>query len=94
MALVLHQSGVSHGSSHRPHQHPQRGRCNHGNASVRAAFIHVVGDLVQSLGVLLAAAIIHFWVGVRGTFMFTKGDGARLQIRFTERILYLFNPPA
>lgn len=69
MVLILHQSGVSHGNSPRPSQHPQQGHCNHGNASVRAAFIHVVGDLVQSVGVLLAAAIIHFWVGVRGTFM-------------------------
>lgn len=57
MALVLHQSGVSHGHG---------GHCNHGNASVRAAFIHVLGDLVQSVGVLLAAAIIHFWVGGGG----------------------------
>ncbi|KAK5858018.1 hypothetical protein PBY51_011219 [Eleginops maclovinus] len=30
------------------------------NASVRAAFVHVVGDLLQSVGVLLAATIIHF----------------------------------
>lgn len=62
MALILHQSGVSHGDGHRPKQHQQQGRCNHGNASVRAAFVHVVGDLVQSVGVLLAAVVIHFWV--------------------------------
>lgn len=61
MVLILHQSGVPHGNGHRPNQHQQQGHCNHGNASVRAAFIHVVGDLVQSVGVLLAAAIIHFW---------------------------------
>ncbi|NWR80825.1 ZNT3 protein, partial [Centropus unirufus] len=30
-----------------------------GSASVRAAFVHVVGDLMQSLGVLIAAAIIY-----------------------------------
>ncbi|NWH71622.1 ZNT3 protein, partial [Piaya cayana] len=30
-----------------------------GSASVRAAFVHVVGDLLQSLGVLTAAAIIY-----------------------------------
>lgn len=64
MVLVLHQSGVSHG-----HQHERQGGCNHENASVRAAFVHVLGDLVQSVGVLVAAAIIHFWVCVRGTFM-------------------------
>ncbi|KAM3594682.1 uncharacterized protein V6R79_012197 [Siganus canaliculatus] len=69
MVLILHQSGSSHGHSHgfhtgTPHrQHEQehgRRRC-HGNASVKAAFVHVVGDLVQSVGVLLAATIIHFW---------------------------------
>lgn len=30
--------------------------------NVRAAFIHVIGDLVQSIGVLLAAIIIYFKV--------------------------------
>uniref|UniRef100_A0A8C9ZDV9 Probable proton-coupled zinc antiporter SLC30A3 n=1 Tax=Sander lucioperca TaxID=283035 RepID=A0A8C9ZDV9_SANLU len=49
MVLILHQSG-GHGHHH-----------SHGNGSVKAAFIHVVGDLVQSVGVLLAATIIHFW---------------------------------
>ncbi|XP_053700837.1 proton-coupled zinc antiporter SLC30A2-like [Synchiropus splendidus] len=65
MVLILHQSGDAHGHSHglssltrgkRLHDHG-----SHGNASVKAAFIHVVGDLVQSVGVLLAAIIIHFW---------------------------------
>ncbi|KAM9777457.1 proton-coupled zinc antiporter SLC30A2-like [Neosynchiropus ocellatus] len=65
MVLILHQSGGAHGHSHglsgltrgrRLHDHG-----GHGNASVKAAFIHVVGDLVQSVGVLLAAVIIHFW---------------------------------
>ncbi|XP_017331780.1 proton-coupled zinc antiporter SLC30A2 [Ictalurus punctatus] len=50
MAFILHQSPVSHGHSH-----------DHSNTSVRAAFIHVLGDLLQSLGVLLAAMIIYFW---------------------------------
>ncbi|KAM8737830.1 proton-coupled zinc antiporter SLC30A2-like isoform 2-T2 [Acanthopagrus schlegelii] len=68
MVLILHQSGASHGHSHgfpsgrlqRDEQRQEHGH-HHGNASVRAAFIHVVGDLVQSVGVLLAATIIHFW---------------------------------
>lgn len=51
MAFILHQSPVFHGHSH-----------DHNNTSVRAAFIHVLGDLLQSLGVLLAAIIIYFWV--------------------------------
>ncbi|XP_070698689.1 proton-coupled zinc antiporter SLC30A2-like [Pempheris klunzingeri] len=69
MVLILHQSGASHGHSHsfpttrlqRDKRRPGRGRHHgHGNASVKAAFVHVVGDLVQSVGVLLAATIIHF----------------------------------
>uniref|UniRef100_A0A8D2IZX4 Solute carrier family 30 member 2 n=1 Tax=Varanus komodoensis TaxID=61221 RepID=A0A8D2IZX4_VARKO len=52
MGFALHQPG--HGHSH--HAHDTRGQ----NTSVRAAFIHVVGDLVQSIGVLVAAYIIYF----------------------------------
>lgn len=70
MILILHQPGNSHGHSHgfatnltQRDKHGQRN--GHGNASVKAAFVHVVGDLVQSVGVMLAATIIHFWVSVR-----------------------------
>uniref|UniRef100_A0A8C9Z8N8 Probable proton-coupled zinc antiporter SLC30A3 n=1 Tax=Sander lucioperca TaxID=283035 RepID=A0A8C9Z8N8_SANLU len=70
MVLILHQSGASHGHSHSfpssrlqtDNQRQGHGHHHsHGNGSVKAAFIHVVGDLVQSVGVLLAATIIHFW---------------------------------
>nr|XP_057932668.1 zinc transporter 2 [Doryrhamphus excisus] len=47
------QSPASHG-----HAHTLLGA--HGNTSVRAAFIHVVGDLLQSVGVMVAAIIIYF----------------------------------
>nr|XP_033499353.1 zinc transporter 2-like [Epinephelus lanceolatus] len=70
MVLILHQSGASHGHGHtfnasrlqtdKRHQGSSHHH-SHGNASVKAAFIHVVGDLVQSVGVLLAATVIHFW---------------------------------
>uniref|UniRef100_A0A8C4RZW3 Probable proton-coupled zinc antiporter SLC30A3 n=1 Tax=Erpetoichthys calabaricus TaxID=27687 RepID=A0A8C4RZW3_ERPCA len=40
------------------HAHAHLG--HHGNTSVRAAFIHVIGDLLQSVGVLVAAVIIYF----------------------------------
>ncbi|NP_001038485.1 zinc transporter 2 [Danio rerio] len=46
-------SPVGHG-----HSHSLLG--NHGNTSVRAAFIHVLGDLLQSFGVMVAAIIIYF----------------------------------
>lgn len=55
MGLALHQSGHghSHGNSHDDSSQQQ-------NPSVRAAFIHVIGDLLQSVGVLVAAYIIYF----------------------------------
>ncbi|KAL7980487.1 hypothetical protein Chor_001641 [Crotalus horridus] len=56
MGIILHQSG--HGHSHHGHSHSHKEGTQ--NTSVRAAFIHVVGDLVQSIGVLVAAIIIYF----------------------------------
>ena len=44
-----------------------------GNVNVRAAFIHVIGDLLQSIGVLTAAFIIYFKVRV-----FCRSVGALL----------------
>ncbi|XP_068194843.1 proton-coupled zinc antiporter SLC30A2-like [Antennarius striatus] len=64
MVMILHQSGATHSHSHSfPSGRLQQDKEKriHGNASVKAAFIHVLGDLVQSVGVLLAATIIHFW---------------------------------
>uniref|UniRef100_A0A3P8VZT3 Proton-coupled zinc antiporter SLC30A8 n=1 Tax=Cynoglossus semilaevis TaxID=244447 RepID=A0A3P8VZT3_CYNSE len=74
MAFTLHQSGHGHshgGSSHgHSHGHSSKGQNeainNHldaehnANASVRAAFVHVVGDLLQSLSVVVSAIIIFF----------------------------------
>lgn len=37
-------------------------RTQQANASVRAAFVHVVGDLLQSISVLISAFIIYFKV--------------------------------
>lgn len=51
-----HGGGSSHGHSH--------GGGNGDNINVRAAFIHVLGDLLQSLGVLVAALFIYFQVSV------------------------------
>ncbi|KAM6370972.1 proton-coupled zinc antiporter SLC30A2 isoform 3-T3 [Pluvialis apricaria] len=51
MGVALHQTG--HG-----HSHEAAGE--QPNASVRAAFVHVVGDLLQSVGVLIASYIIFF----------------------------------
>uniref|UniRef100_A0A8C6ZJ33 Solute carrier family 30 member 2 n=1 Tax=Nothoprocta perdicaria TaxID=30464 RepID=A0A8C6ZJ33_NOTPE len=48
MGLALHQTGHGHSHGEQP------------SASVRAAFVHVLGDLLQSLGVLVASYIIYF----------------------------------
>lgn len=52
LVLILHQS----------HSHSHGLTEEHRNTSVRAAFIHTLGDLLQSFGVLMAATIIYFQV--------------------------------
>ncbi|NXP03913.1 ZNT3 protein, partial [Thinocorus orbignyianus] len=67
MAYILHQSPAGHGHGPRGYEQlegsggslPGHGPLP-GTTSVRAAFIHVVGDLLQSVGVLVAAIIIYF----------------------------------
>ncbi|CAG5928424.1 unnamed protein product [Menidia menidia] len=72
MAYILHHSTTLHphgsgyqqidedGRSPPGHGHSHGLLGGHGNTSVRAAFIHVVGDLLQSVGVTVAALIIYF----------------------------------
>lgn len=45
---------------HQSHGHSDGLTEEHKNTSVRAAFIHTIGDLLQSFGVLVAATIIYF----------------------------------
>lgn len=66
MGFLLNQSGHHHAHSHSlPSNSPTTGPGyghNHRQDSlaVRAAFVHALGDLVQSVGVLIAAYIIRF----------------------------------
>ncbi len=74
MVMVLHQHSHSHGG-HGGHGHGNKesagdtpssrvkSHVRAENINVRAAFIHVIGDLVQSIGVVIAGYIISFWVG-------------------------------
>lgn len=66
MGLTLHQHGHSHshhGNESERYPPDTSHNTNHQeNINVRAAFIHVVGDFIQSLGVLTAALIIFFKV--------------------------------
>ncbi|GCB72829.1 hypothetical protein scyTo_0002211 [Scyliorhinus torazame] len=69
MAVILHQSNPSHSHGHafgyeeleNSTADESSSRQNYlGNTSVRAAFIHVIGDLFQSIGVFVAAIVIFF----------------------------------
>ncbi|XP_011687980.1 PREDICTED: zinc transporter 2-like isoform X3 [Wasmannia auropunctata] len=70
MGLSLHQHGHSHGGhSHGGHSHDNSDDMEDGlennlkekkNINVRAAFIHVLGDFIQSVGVFIAALVIYF----------------------------------
>lgn len=65
MAFVLHQAGPPHshgsrGSEYAPLEEGHSYPLSLGNTSVRAAFVHVLGDLLQSLGVLAASILIYF----------------------------------
>ncbi|XP_074543374.1 proton-coupled zinc antiporter SLC30A8-like [Halichoeres trimaculatus] len=67
-----HGHGHSHNDTHRhiqistdadvnnEQQNMSGGRTKQANASMRAAFVHVVGDLLQSISVLISAIIIFF----------------------------------
>ncbi|XP_066557525.1 putative proton-coupled zinc antiporter SLC30A4 [Amia ocellicauda] len=70
MGFLLNQSGHLHSHSHGPpaaapssahgHSHGHGPQQSHGSLAVRAAFIHALGDLLQSIGVLVAAYIVRF----------------------------------
>lgn len=67
MAFVLHQTGAPHshgsrGTEYAPLEEGHGYPLSLGNTSVRAAFVHVLGDLLQSLGVLAASILIYFKV--------------------------------
>ncbi|XP_054155599.1 proton-coupled zinc antiporter SLC30A2-like [Oppia nitens] len=55
------QQTVQHSSHTHSHSHGMGSHGHsHANMNLRAAIIHVIGDLIQSIGVLIAALIIHF----------------------------------
>jgi len=90
MGISLQIGGVPHGhhghTHDHDHSHEELGHSsdssissshrNSVNLNVRAALIHVIGDFIQSLGVLIAAAIIYFyphlqWIDPICTFFFS-----------------------
>jgi len=65
MGASLHQHGHSHGGGggHGHGHGVKESQHSHGakeNINVKAAFIHVIGDFLQSLGVFTAALVIYF----------------------------------
>lgn len=61
MGLILYLGG---GHAHHHHVENNHGEHVEQNINVRAAFIHVLGDLLQSVGVLVAALLILYNVCV------------------------------
>ncbi|XP_072255203.1 probable proton-coupled zinc antiporter SLC30A4 [Pyxicephalus adspersus] len=65
MGFLLNQAGHPHSHSHShgtptSSSSPSSHGHSHGSLAVRAAFVHALGDLAQSIGVLIAAYIIRF----------------------------------
>jgi len=62
MGATLHQHGHSHGEvmTHDSESNHSHGGGDKENINVKAAFIHVVGDFLQSIGVFIAALVIYF----------------------------------
>ncbi|NXS40885.1 ZNT8 protein, partial [Balaeniceps rex] len=62
LSLILHQAGHGHGhrAQAREHVSAPAEKAALSNASLRAAFVHTIGDLFQSISVLISALIIFF----------------------------------
>ncbi|NXT70953.1 ZNT8 protein, partial [Chaetops frenatus] len=62
LSLILHQTGHghSHGAQARKCLSAPLEKPALSNASLRAAFVHAIGDLFQSISVLISALIIFF----------------------------------
>lgn len=68
MAFVLGHNHSHIGASHEHHEHEvghdhdhDHHHHHHHNLNIQAAILHVVGDLIQSAGVVIAGAIIFFY---------------------------------
>ncbi|KAB7508097.1 Zinc transporter 2 [Armadillidium nasatum] len=60
LGFVLHSS-TGHGHSHGGSPISSTESTDSKNINLRAAFIHVLGDFVQSVGVLVSAYVIHYY---------------------------------
>ncbi|NXA07086.1 ZNT8 protein, partial [Sapayoa aenigma] len=62
LSLILHQTGHghTHGAQAREYESAPAEKPALSNASLRTAFVHAIGDLLQSISVLISALIIFF----------------------------------
>ncbi len=60
--ITKNSNDNNHGHSHenKSHEEDDHGHSDD-NLNIRAAFIHVIGDLIQSVGVVIAAIVILVW---------------------------------
>ena len=49
------------GKSKHVHDHHDHDHGHSDNINIRAAIVHLIGDLIQSIGVIIAAVIIYFF---------------------------------
>lgn len=69
--------------------------CKSENINVQAAFLHVLGDFIQSIGVIIAAVVIKVYVCNRDIytflFVFITFFAARSENRRSINHVFLFN---
>lgn len=65
MGMSLHQHSHSHSHNNNEELAVKGEKKAEKNINVRAAFIHVLGDLIQSVGVFIAALVIMFKVSLK-----------------------------
>lgn len=67
--LLIHQQVRSSGDDEMKVQidgiMTTQSECKSENINVQAAFLHVLGDFIQSIGVIIAAVIIKFYVSCK-----------------------------
>ncbi|RZF42037.1 hypothetical protein LSTR_LSTR006630 [Laodelphax striatellus] len=61
MGVLLHSYGEDLRHCHSHNSPDTHSNLKNQNINIRAAIIHVIGDLVQSIGVLISACIIHYY---------------------------------
>lgn len=85
MGCTLHQHSHHHHGSSAHGESGNHSRDDAQNINVRAAYIHVIGDFIQSFGVLVASLVIYFKVN-----MWSRARIARMKNLFAFIIFPIF----